>query len=192
MKVRLHWALSIKTQWKYVCTEHSRLKHNESTSALSTLDSYILLNEASQKALIVAYFKAGTIPALPWKVWGKRRKPSVSMANLRSEIWTRDLSNTKPGEAQRQVWINSRRTSEQTKFGERLLLWRLSNAVLVLNSGGIDPRILNLWTRWTWVVSLTPRPLYSRYPHIGGWVGPEPNPEVLLEEYLDLTVRERK
>jgi hypothetical protein len=29
-------------------------------------------------------------------------------------------------------------------------------------SGGIAPRILNLRTKWRWVVSLTPRPLYSR------------------------------
>jgi len=26
--------------------------------------------------------------------------------------------------------------------------------------GGINPRILNLGTRWRWVVSFTPRPLY--------------------------------
>jgi hypothetical protein len=29
-------------------------------------------------------------------------------------------------------------------------------------SGGIAPRILNLVTRWRWVVSFTPRPLYPR------------------------------
>jgi len=27
-------------------------------------------------------------------------------------------------------------------------------------SGGIDPLFLNLGTRWRWVVSFTPRPLY--------------------------------
>jgi len=27
-------------------------------------------------------------------------------------------------------------------------------------SGGIAPRILNLGTRWSWVVSFMPRPLY--------------------------------
>jgi hypothetical protein len=32
----------------------------------------------------------------------------------------------------------------------------------VLESGGIAPRILDLGTRWRWVVSFTPRPLYSR------------------------------
>jgi hypothetical protein len=42
---------------------------------------------------------------------------------------------------------------------------------------GIAPCILDLGTRWRWVVSLTPRPLYPRErapgTHwIGGWVGP--------------------
>jgi hypothetical protein len=32
----------------------------------------------------------------------------------------------------------------------------------VLGSGGIAPRILNPGTRWRWVVSFTPRPLYPR------------------------------
>jgi hypothetical protein len=30
-------------------------------------------------------------------------------------------------------------------------------------SGGIAPRILDLGTRWRWVVSFTPRPLYSQW-----------------------------
>jgi hypothetical protein len=43
-------------------------------------------------------------------------------------------------------------------------------------SGCIAPRI-NIGTRWRWVVSFTPRPLYSRRRApgtrwIGGWVGP--------------------
>jgi hypothetical protein len=29
-------------------------------------------------------------------------------------------------------------------------------------SGGVAPRILNLGTRWRWVVSFTPRPLYTQ------------------------------
>jgi hypothetical protein len=32
----------------------------------------------------------------------------------------------------------------------------------VLGSGGIAPRILDLGTRWRWVVSFTPRPLYHQ------------------------------
>jgi hypothetical protein len=32
----------------------------------------------------------------------------------------------------------------------------------ILGEWGIAPRILNLGTRWRWVVSLTPRPLYSQ------------------------------
>jgi hypothetical protein len=31
-----------------------------------------------------------------------------------------------------------------------------------MESGGIAPRILNLGTRWTWVASFTPRPLYTQ------------------------------
>jgi hypothetical protein len=43
-------------------------------------------------------------------------------------------------------------------------------------SGDTDPRILNLGTRWRWVVSFTLRPLYlqeeaSCTHWIGGWVG---------------------
>jgi len=32
----------------------------------------------------------------------------------------------------------------------------------VLRSGGIAPRVLDFGTRWRWVVSFTPRPLYLR------------------------------
>jgi hypothetical protein len=32
----------------------------------------------------------------------------------------------------------------------------------VLGSGGMGPRILDLRTRWKWVVSFTPRPLYPK------------------------------
>jgi hypothetical protein len=44
-------------------------------------------------------------------------------------------------------------------------------------SGGIASRILDLGTRWRWVVSFTPRPLTPRERApgtnwIGGWVGP--------------------
>jgi hypothetical protein len=44
-------------------------------------------------------------------------------------------------------------------------------------NGGIDPHILDLGTRWRWVVSFTLRPLYprERAPDThwtGGWVGP--------------------
>jgi hypothetical protein len=55
-----------------------------------------------------------------------------------------------------------------------------------LRSGGIDPRILDLCTRWSWVVSFTPRLLYSQVKSpsthwIGGWVGPK--------AYLDTVVK---
>jgi hypothetical protein len=45
-------------------------------------------------------------------------------------------------------------------------------------SGGIAPRILNLDTRWRWVVNFTPRALYPQGKDPGttnwirGWVGP--------------------
>jgi hypothetical protein len=47
----------------------------------------------------------------------------------------------------------------------------------ILSGGGISvPRILDLGTKWRWVVSFTPRPLYpgQRAPgtHWIGWVGP--------------------
>jgi hypothetical protein len=53
-------------------------------------------------------------------------------------------------------------------------------------SGGIDPRIFDLDTRWRWVVSFTPRLLYpqgkSPGTHwIGGWVGPT----TVLDEVME-------
>jgi len=47
----------------------------------------------------------------------------------------------------------------------------------VWGSGGITPTTLNLDTKWTWVVSFTPRPLYPRervqgVNWTGDWVGP--------------------
>jgi hypothetical protein len=41
----------------------------------------------------------------------------------------------------------------------------------VLGSGGIAPRILNLGTKWRWVVSI-PRERAPGAHFIGGWVGP--------------------
>jgi hypothetical protein len=32
----------------------------------------------------------------------------------------------------------------------------------IISSGYIDPHVVNLGTRWRWVVSFTPRPLYAR------------------------------
>jgi len=48
----------------------------------------------------------------------------------------------------------------------------------VLRVGGIAPRILNLDTKWRWVVTFTPRPLYSqekrpRYPLYRRLGGPQ-------------------
>jgi hypothetical protein len=50
-------------------------------------------------------------------------------------------------------------------------------ALYVWGSGSIGPLILNLGTRWKWVVSFTLRPLYpakraTGIHWIGGWVGP--------------------
>jgi hypothetical protein len=37
----------------------------------------------------------GTISAFDWKDWGNPRKLSVGIADLRAEVWTRDLPNMK-------------------------------------------------------------------------------------------------
>jgi hypothetical protein len=37
----------------------------------------------------------GTITELAWRNWGTPRSPSVRIAGLRAEIWTRDLPNRK-------------------------------------------------------------------------------------------------
>jgi hypothetical protein len=52
-------------------------------------------------------------------------------------------------------------------------------------SGGIAPHILNLGTRWRWVVSFTPRPLYPlgrapRYPLDRVWVYLRPGLETVV------------
>jgi hypothetical protein len=63
-----------------------------------------------------------------------------------------------------------------------------------LGSGGIAPLILNLGTRWKWVVSFTPQPPYSvgntgRYPFVrtlggsnsrSGRGGEEKNPIIVI------------
>jgi hypothetical protein len=50
-------------------------------------------------------------------------------------------------------------------------------------SGGIAPRILNLGTRWRWVVSLTPRPLYTPGERAPGthWIGDLVSPRAGLD-----------
>jgi hypothetical protein len=56
-------------------------------------------------------------------------------------------------------------------------------------SGSIAPRILNLGTRWRWVVSLTHRPLYpeERTPGthwVGGWVGPRTGQDAVVKKII--------
>jgi hypothetical protein len=62
-------------------------------------------------------------------------------------------------------------------------------------SGGIAPRILNLGTRWRWVVSFTPRPLYPRErapgtDWIGGWVGPRAVLDAVVKRKIPSSLRE--
>jgi hypothetical protein len=59
----------------------------------------------------------------------------------------------------------------------------------VLGSGGIAPRILDLGTRWKWVVSFTPRPLYPRerapvIHWIGGWVDTRVGMDMVLKRKI--------
>jgi hypothetical protein len=56
-------------------------------------------------------------------------------------------------------------------------------------SGGIAPIILDLDTRWRWLVSFSSQPLYSMgkrplYPWIGAWVGPR----TVLDEDKNLSL----
>jgi hypothetical protein len=39
----------------------------------------------------------GSILAVAWRDWGKPQKPSISINDIRSEIWTWDLPNTWKG-----------------------------------------------------------------------------------------------
>jgi hypothetical protein len=65
----------------------------------------------------------------------------------------------------------------------------------VLGSGGIAPRILDIGTRWRWVVSFRPRPLYPRErapgTHwIGGWVGPKAVLDTVMKRKIPSPRRE--
>jgi hypothetical protein len=64
-----------------------------------------------------------------------------------------------------------------TKHHTMKMYWR---------SGGITPCILDLSTRWRWVVSFMPQPLYPRErvpgTHcIGGWVGPKASLDAVVK-----------
>jgi hypothetical protein len=59
------------------------------------------------------------------------------------------------------------------------------------------PLILDLGTRWRWVVSFTPRPLYrqGKTPGthwIGGWVGPRAVPDAVVKRKIPSPSRESK
>jgi hypothetical protein len=57
----------------------------------------------------------------------------------------------------------------------------------VLGSGGINPSILYLGTRWRWVVSFTPPPLRERAPDthcIGGWEGPRAGMDAVVKRNI--------
>jgi hypothetical protein len=51
--------------------------------------------------------------------------------------------------------------------------------------GGISLRVLDLSTRWRWVVSFTTRPLYSQglFPWIGGWVVPRAGLNAVMRKF---------
>jgi hypothetical protein len=78
------------------------------------------------------------------------------------------------------VFTYTSSTYYKMKVKVKLSLWFLTEHHAMKaywGSGGIAPRILELDTRWRWVVSFTPRPLYprKRAPDtywIGSWVGP--------------------
>jgi len=53
-------------------------------------------------------------------------------------------------------------------------------------NGGIASRVLNLGSRWRWVVSLTSRQLYPRYLLDRGCVRPEPVLTRCREKILSL------
>jgi hypothetical protein len=65
------------------------------------------------------------------------------------------------------------------------------------DSGSIAPRILDLGTRWKWVVSFTPRPLYTQGNSpgthwIGGWVGPRAVLDAVVKRKIPSPRRESK
>jgi hypothetical protein len=76
----------------------------------------------------------------------------------------------------RNVTWNSTYTFIKVKIKLSLFLTKLHAMKTYWGSGGIALRILDLATRWRWMVSFTPRPLYPRERAPGthwirGWVG---------------------
>jgi len=61
----------------------------------------------------------------------------------------------------------------------------------VLGSGSIAPRILNLGTRWRWVVRDTSRPLYRRYSLDRKLGGPQNRSRRSGEEWIPASARNR-
>jgi hypothetical protein len=64
-------------------------------------------------------------------------------------------------------------------------------------SGGIAARILDLGTRWRWVVSFTPRPLYPQRKNpsthwIGGWEGPRGGLDAVVKRKIPGPYRDSK
>jgi hypothetical protein len=78
-------------------------------------------------------------------------------------LWARCwASSVKPGRAHTNHLVSSHRPNHKGIWG----------------CSGIAPIILNLGTRWMWVVKSTPRPLHHRRKNAsthrtGGWVAPE-------------------
>jgi hypothetical protein len=93
-----------------------------------------------------------------------RHKPGISLAEWQNYIQLRITTH---------LYVNIRlRLSSPCAF----FLTEHHAMKVYWGSGGIAQRILDLDTRWRWVVSLTPRPLYPRErapgTHwIGGWGG---------------------
>jgi hypothetical protein len=62
------------------------------------------------------------------------------------------------------LWITIWKASAGvSQYSYKLLLWLTKHHAMkrYWESGGIAPRILSLGTRWRWVVSFTPRPLWA-------------------------------
>jgi hypothetical protein len=62
-------------------------------------------------------------------------------------------------------------------------------------SGGIAPCILDLGTRWRWVVSFTARPLYppekeTLVPMMRGWVGPRAGLDAVVRRKISSSYRD--
>jgi hypothetical protein len=93
--------------------------------------------------------------ATKWKVWDSELR---CVCNCKTLVHIRDTGF----KCTIRNLTNNRTNSIKVKVKLSLCLTKHHDMKTYWGSGGIAPRILDLGTRWMWVVSFTPQPLYRQ------------------------------